>query len=327
MPPATPSATTTNYRPTPRPVAPPPPKKNTGMLIGLGVSAVLALIGFGLAGMQMSAKSGQQKINAQHQSAGTTLATALELTLAADTNSPVVWTSAWATITKTVTDQKAQLAATQTELATAKGEATTLQTQLTDLTTAKTTVDKQAVQLKQANEELSTQKTVNEQQIATLQKEVTDTKASLAQAQSALATLAAQASAAAATSTDGSAPTAETGEAVPPVEVAPATGETATATETVTEEEAVPLDSTAKVHEFPAGTTKLVAKIFSDSAAGIMKVELVNGTELVYRNVPPELFEAVVLAPVPDTYYRLKMLGNFPCTPDDKASVRALNKR
>ena len=313
MPPATPSAPTTNYRPTPRPVAPPPPKKNMGMQIGLGVSAVLALIGFGVAGMQMSAKSGQQKINTQHQSAGTALA-------------PVVWTSAWSTITKTVTDQKAQLADTQTKLATTLEEAAALQTQLTELTTAKTTTDKQVLQLKQTNEELSTQKAATDQQVATLQKEVTDTKAALAQAQSALATLAAQASATT-TSTEEMAPITDGGAAVAPVEVAPANGEAAVATETVAGEEEVPLDSTTKTHEFPEGTTKLVAKLYSDSAAGIMKVELINGTQLVYRNVPPELFEAVVLAPVPDTYYRLKMLGNFPCTPDDKAAVRALNKR
>ena len=326
MPPATPSAPTTNYRPTPRPVAPPPPKKNMGMQIGLGVSAVLALIGFGVAGMQMSAKSGQQKINTQHQSAGTALATALELTLAASTNTPVVWTSAWSTITKTVTDQKAQLADTQTKLATTLEEAAALQTQLTELTTAKTTTDKQVLQLKQTNEELSTQKAATDQQVASLQKEVTDTKAALAQAQSALATLAAQASATT-TSTEEMAPITDGGAAVAPVEVAPANGEAAVATETVAGEEEVPLDSTTKTHEFPEGTTKLVAKLYSDSAAGIMKVELINGTQLVYRNVPPELFEAVVLAPVPDTYYRLKMLGNFPCTPDDKAAVRALNKR
>lgn len=316
MPPTTP-APAPAFRPAQRPV-PPAAQKNTGLLAGLGISAALAVIGLGMAGMLWSGKSSQQAINAGHQLAAQGLATTLNLTLAASTNVPVVWTSAWASITKAVTDQKTQLTELTTKVAATDLQVTDLQTQLTELADAKTRADKQTTLAKQSADELAALKSSTQTQIAALTKELADAKTALAEAQA----QAAQASTAT-TEAGAEAPAAET---AAPATAAATPPEAAPAMPAAVEASALQEpEAKGGSHTFAEGTTKLIKKVSYDTEAKTLKVKLANDTQLAYRNVPGTLYESLVGAPVPDTFFRMKLVGNYPCTPDDKAALRTLS--
>lgn len=320
MPPTTPSPTTT-YRPAPRPVPPPAAKKNTGLLAGLGVSAALALIGIGFSVVLLNTKSAQQGVIAQHETAASALATTLGVTVAAETNAPVNWTAAWDNIAKSAAAQKAQLAEAQANLTAAQEDAVKLQAQIAEVTAAKVSGDKQVGALKQSNEELTSLKTQNAAKIEALNKELADTKAALTKAQGDVAALTIQLNAAGGAAVE----TAEATAGAAAVGAAAGAAAVVVASEEAGKEPAEgDVSNSVKTHVFAAGTTKVMKKIYEDLSAGIMKVELNDGTQLVYRNIPAGVFDSIIGAPVPDTYFRLKVVGNYACTPDDKAALRAL---
>lgn len=322
----------TTYRPPQRPVAA-TPKKNPLLIVVIAAGA-LAVIGLVLAGILWSGKSAAQATVLQHQDAAAALAKGLGVTLSADTNKPVDWTAAWAALDKAVTEQKTALADAKTQSATLEQQVTELQTSVTELGDVKTKADQQATQLKQRTEELAALKTSSAEQVATLEKELADTKQALADAQAAADAAAAAAAAQAAANPAEAAPAEGTpavegaAPAATPAE-APAAAAVAEGATPATDEEMAALEPVAKdgTHVFPEGTTKVITKISYDAEGKILKVRLADDNQLVYRTVPYELFDSLINAPVPDVYFRLKLVGNFPCTPDDKEALRALNKR
>lgn len=327
-----PPTPTTTYRPPQRPApAPAAGKKNTGLLIGLGVSAAIAVVGLIIAGLMWTGKTEAELKVLQHQDSAAALATSLGISLSADTNTPIDWNTAWAALDAGVTAQKKELADVKVQAATLEQQAADLQAANTQVMEAKTKSDQQVTALKKSAEELTAQKTAAEGKLAALTKEFDEAKNALAETQVELAAAkeaAAKAAAAPApvmggeVAAEGAAPAGEVA-ATQPAGEAPVEG-------AVEGEEGMePLAPRARdgTHVFPEGTTRDIKKIGFDAEGGLLTVELADGNQIVYSGVPFELFDNLMNAPVPDTYFRLKLVGNFPSEPDDKQAMRALNKR
>lgn len=331
----------TVYRPPQKPAAPATAKKINGQLIGLIVAGVLAVVGLGLAGVMWSGKSAAEATVAQFKDSASALGTALGVSLAADTNTPIDWNTAWATLDKAASDQKKALADAQAQGLALNQQVTELQAASDELAILKPKADQQVAQLKKATDELAALKVSSADQVTALQQELEGAQQALADAQAA-AEAAAQVAAEAA-----SAPASEVG-ADPSATIAdpsaPATASDAStvaagaaagaATATVAGDQNAEAAAEPVVEEVPQNgeftfpeETPTLKKATYDGAGKILTVTLKNDTELVYRGVPFELYEGLVGAPVYEAYFRMKLVGNFPVSPDDKAALRELKAR
>lgn len=322
----------TVYRPPQKPVAPATAKKNNGQMIGLIAAGVVAVIGLGLAGLMWSGKSAAEATVAQFKDSASALGAALGVSLSADTNTPIDWSTAWATLDKAAADQKKALADAQAQGLVLNQQVAELQLSADELTALKPKADQQAALLKKTTDELATLKTSSAEQVAGLQQELEGAKQALADAQAAAEAAAAQAT---------TAPAGDPGADPTAVETTPDAA--ATTTEAATESTAVAATETAGTEGsegvaaveataqngkfvFPEENSTLKDAAY-DSAGKILTVTLKNDTKLVYRGVPPELYDGLVGAPVYEVYFRMKLVGNFPVTPDDKEALRELRYR
>ena len=328
----------TVYRPPQKPAAPATGKKMNTQLIGLIAAGVVAVVGLGLAGVMWSGKSAAQSTVAQFKDSASALGAALGVSLSADTNTPIDWSTAWATLDKAASDQKKALADAQAQGLVLNQQVTDLQASADELTILKPKADQQAALLKKTTDELETLKTSSAEQVAALQQELDGAKQALADAQAAAEAAAAQAA---------TAPVAEPGAESTVTEVAPdaaatpaeagteaAAGAVSTETAAVAEGSGMEGGEEVMAEEapqngqfvFPEENSTLKDATY-DGAGKILTVTLKNDTKLVYRGVPPELYDGLVGAPVHEVYFRMKLVGNFPVTPDDKSALRELRYR
>lgn len=335
----------TVYRPPQKPATAPTAKKNNGPLFALIGAGVLAVIGLAGTGLMWSGKSAEQAKVAQLKDSASAMATALGVSLAADTNTPVDWTTAWATMDKAIAEQKQALADAQAKVTTLEQQVADLETQATAAAAdIKTKADAQAAQLKSRTDELAALKTATDEQIANLQQELEGAKQALADAQAAAEAASAQVASAPEASmpaegmaSDPAAVPVE-GEAAPVVAEAAAVAGAAAGAVLATEAAASSTDDTASADgaameepaqdgqfAFPEKNQTLKAAAY-DAAGKILKITLANGTELVYRAVPYDLYEGLINAPVAEVFYRMKLVGNFPVEPNDKEALRALRR-
>lgn len=338
----------TVYRPPQRPVAPASAKKFTGQLIGLIAAGVAAVVGLGLAGLMWSGKSAADATVAQFKDSASALGSALGVSLAADTNTPIDWNAAWSTLDKAVSDQKKVLAEAQAQGVALDQQVTELKVTADELALLKPKSDQQAALLKKTTDELAALKVSGADQVAALQQELEGAKQALADAQAAAEAIAAQATASPATDMNAEPAAAPASSADPALATVPnatpaasdaaaptdaavvAAGAAGVATETAGAEgsEAVPVEEVSQggSFTFPEENSTLKEARY-DGAGKILTLTLENGTELVYRGVPPELYDGLIGAPVPEVYFRMKLVGNFPVTPDDKEALRGLRYR
>jgi hypothetical protein len=321
----------TVYRPPQKPVAPAGAKKMNTQLIGLIAAGVVAVIGLGLTGVMWSGKSAAQSTVAQFKDSASALGSALGVSLSADTNTPIDWNTAWATLDKAAADQKKALADAQAQGLVLNQQVTDLQAAADELTILKPKADQQAALLKKTTDELEALKTSSAEQVAALQQELEGAKQALADAQAAAEAAAAQAT---------TAPVADAGASPAMTEAAPDTVTPPADAATDAPVVAPAGDTGAEVSEagpdeevpqngqfiFPEENSTL-KDVTYDGAGKILTVTLKNDTKLVYRGVPPELYDGLVGAPVHEVYFRMKLVGNFPVTPDDKAALRELRYR
>ncbi len=335
----------TVYRPPQKPVTAPAAKKINSSLIGLIVAGVLAVVGLAGAGLMWSGKSAEQAKVAQFKDSASALATALGVSLSADTNTPVDWTTAWATLDKAAADQKQALAEAQAKVAALEQQVTDLETKSTEMATeVKTKADAQTALLKSTTDELAALKSSSEAKIAGLEQELEGAKQALADAQAAAEAAASQVASTpegTAVPADGSvadpAAVPADGAAIPEGStevVAAAAGAVAGAAvanetgEVAAGEEGAVMEDPAQDGRFSFPEKNQTLKEASYDAAGkILKITLANGTELVYRAVPYDLYDALITAPVSEVFFRMKIVGNFPVEPNDKEALRALRYR
>ena len=334
----------TVYRPPQRPVTAPTAKKINSSLIGLIVAGVLAVVGLAGTGLMWSGKSAEQAKVAQFKDSASALATALGVSLSADTNTPVDWTTAWATLDKAATDQKQALADAQAKVTALEQQVTDLETKSTEMATeVKTKADAQTALLKSTSDELAALKTSSAEKIASLEQELEGAKQALADAQAAAEAAASQVAATpegtvpadgavtepAAVPADGATLPEGSTEVAAAAAGAVAAGAVAEGTgEAAAGEEGAVMEDPAQDGRFSFPEKNQTLKEASYDAAGkILKITLANGTELVYRAVPYDLYDALITAPVSEVFFRMKIVGNFPVEPNDKQALRALRYR
>jgi len=298
----------------PRPAPPQKPKKSAGPMIGLIVAGVLAVVGLGGAGVLFSKQGGLTAENSTHHAAAS--AAAATLGIAIDTNAPIVWSDLWNNINTAITTMKsegerqtvrlneaeAEIASASEALQKSQSDATRSAQQATELNTRLTALqESSAAQLKAAQEKL-------------------------AEAQQALE--AAEGKLAATPESAGA-----------PVEAAPAaTAEKATVASDVAvdvpkaEDEAAPAPAPARkpikqTYEFPGPRNEVLRSATYDEAKQTLKIELVDGAEINYREVPASVYERLSSGmPTYEVFFRMKVMGVYPADVDDKAAVRALGK-
>lgn len=311
------SPTPTPPRPAARPmVKPPPPKKTSGSTIGLIIASVLAVAGLGGAGYFYTQQGPLKQEIEVHRSAA--LEAARAANIAVPTNAPD-WAKIWPSITTTFATlrnenerQTTRLREMEQELEVAAGLQATLQT-------AQANAQRSAQQATAANEQLETLRAESARKIADLEKRLA---AAVKEAEEAKALAAATPAVAA----PAAAPAVESG-----VSPAPAAVEPSAAAAPDAGEEAPAAAPAAVVvsnaHEFPERRSEVLAAASYSDESQTMIVRLQNGTELRYDNFPRDLYEAFVTSPTFETFYRIKIMGLYPSTPDDKAAVRAHRKR
>ena len=311
----TPTPTTTPRPTTYRPPAPAAkPKKNNGPLIGMIALGVLALVGLGGAGALFSQQGGLKAELATHRDAATNAAATLNVAI--DTNAPIDWAALWPRINTTITTirneserQTVRITEMEQELEVAQGLQATLQKAQTD-------GQRSAQQVTELTAQLDALKASSTEQITKLR---ADLESANQLAEERAAALAAAAVAAPATTTDADAPAAEGEVAAADTAAAPAEGEAV--------EEAAPAEAAQNLSfTFPARSELLDAATY-DAGNQSLVIRLRDGTDLTYQNVPQELYEQLTTIPSYEPFYRIRIMGNYPVTPDDKSAVRAHNQR
>lgn len=297
------SPTPTPPRPAARPmVKSPPAKKFSGSTIGLIITSVLAVAGLGGAGyLYMQQVPLKQELDIHRNAA---IESARAANIPVPTNAPD-WAKIWPSITTTFATlrgennrQTARLREMEQELEAAAGLQANLQT-------AQANAQRSAQQAAAANEQLETVRAESARRIADLEKRLAAAIKEAEEAKTLAAATQAEPAAAAAEGELGVAPAAadEQPEAAPAAVVV------------------------ANAYDFPARRSELLAAASYSDESQTMMVRLQNGTELRYDNFPRELYEAFVSSPTFETFYRIKIMGRYPSTPDDKAAVRTHRKR
>ncbi len=80
----------------------------------------------------------------------------------------------------------------------------------------------------------------------------------------------------------------------------------------------------ADMTALPDGESELFKGFHYDEDINRLTLFTIRGHELVYRDVPPHIPERMVQAPSFDIFYRMNVLQNFPCEPDDLELIRSL---
>jgi len=304
----------------PRPAPPQKPKKSAGPLIGLIVAGVLAVVGLGGAGVLFSKQGGLTAENSTHHAAAS--AAAATLGIAIDTNAPIVWSDLWNNINTAITTLKsegerqtvrlneaeAEIASASEALQKAQSDATRSAQQATELNTRLTELQaSSAAQLKLSEEKLK----AAEEKLAEAQQALEAAEARLAAASEAEATPMAEAS-------TGSADDAQK---------APDSTTESSKGQAAPEPAAKKQPSKKQVYEFPGPRNEVLRSATYDAARQTLKIELVDGAEINYREVPASVYERLSGGlPTYEVFFRMKVMGVYPADVDDKAAVRALGK-
>ncbi len=304
--------TPTTPRPAVRPAAPQPkPKPSSGPLVGLIVAGVLALAGLGAAGFLFSKQGGLSAEIGAHQSS--LLSAAAALGIAVDTNTPAAGTDLWSKVTASITAMKndgerqtVRIDELTQELEAAAGLQATLTKVQGDAQRGAEQVAALNSQLKTLQESSAAQAQEHEAGLAAARKAADDAKAELAALKAAHGEPQA----------DGSTPAPESQPGSESEPAAPATE--APAAEPAPEN---PQAEAPGAFVFPP-RTELLASAAYDAGAEALNIKLRNGTVLRYTQIPQKLFDDLTTIGSHDTYFRMRILGNYPVTPDDKAAVR-----
>lgn len=307
-----------------RPAAPQPPKKPMGLLIGLCVAAALAVVFGAAAGILYGKQGAATKSAASHEVNLTALASAVGAPIEIPTNGPMNWQAAWDGLIGSLSNQVA-------EGAVAKARVAELETQVDEFVlaqaqTQQTIKDAQAkaAAAEEAQKALADLRATSQKQIADLQAQVESAKAEVAAALQKVEEAAAAAAKAAEQAPVSAAPEASAEATADAAAVAapPAGGGNATAEEApaVAEEE----ESTDGSHAFTAKESQLFKRASYAADSRTMTLTLVNGKKLKYSDVPGQAYDALLGAPVVDVFYRMRIMGNFTSTPDDKTAIREL---
>lgn len=303
-------------RPGVRPVAP-PPKKNNTMVIGLGVAGALAVIGLGGAGFLFTQQGGLKTALGVHTAAATEAAKIAGVAI--DTNAPADWAALWPKVNAallalkdTSERQSVRIGELEQEVEVAAGLQATLQKAQTDAQRSAQQVTSLTSELDALKASSAAQARDLEAKLAAAQKALDDAKAQLAAAPAAPAVAAPAADAAAPDVEAAPAPAAEAPAAAADEPVAPA---------------AAPAAAVGASYTFPPGRSPILKAAGYDAASQTMVVTLKDDTLLTYTGVPADVYERLVTVPTFETYYRMKIMGAFAVTPDDKAAVRAVSSR
>ncbi len=312
-----PAAPRPMVRPGARPVAKPPKSASSkGPVIGLVIFAVLAVTGLGAAGfLYMQQGSLKAEIDVHRKAA---LEAARAANIAVDTNAAVDWATIWPRINTTFSTlrgesdrQSVRLREMEQELEVAAGLQANLQT-------AQANAQRSAQQLSEANAQLESVRAESAQRIAALETRLAAAQKAAEEAQAAAAAVA-QAK-----------PVDDIGEAAPvaaPVAADEATPEPADDAGEIAGVNVPARIEIGALHSFPERRSDLLAAAGYDANAGAMTIRLHNGTSIVYPDFPRELYEQLVTTPTFETFYRIKIMGQFPSIPDDKTAVRASRRR
>jgi hypothetical protein len=300
-------------RPGVRPVAP-PPKKNNNMVIGLGVAGALAVIGLGGAGFLFTQQGGLKTALGVHATAATEAAKIAGVAI--DTNAPADWAALWPKVNAalialkdTSERQSVRIGELEQEVEVAAGLQATLQKAQTDAQRSAQQVTSLTSELDALKASSAAQARDLEAKLAAAQKALDEAKAQLAAAPAVAAPVA-----------DAAAPAVESAPA--PAAEAPAAAADAPATPA-----AEPAAAVGASYTFPPGRSPILKAAGYDAASQTMVVTLKDDTLLTYTGVPADVYERLVTVPTFETYYRMKIMGAFAVTPDDKAAVRAVSAR
>lgn len=300
-------------RPGVRPVAP-PPKKNNTMVIGLGVAGALAVIGLGGAGFLFTQQGGLKTALGVHTAAATEAATIAGVAI--DTNAPADWAALWPKVNAalialkdTSERQSVRIGELEQEVEVAAGLQATLQKAQTDAQRSAQQVTSLTSELDALKASSAAQARDLEAKLAAAQKALDEAKAQLAAAPAVAAPVA-----------DAAAPAVESAPA--PAAEAPAAAADAPAAPA-----AAPAAAVGTSYTFPPGRSPILKAAGYDAASQTMVVTLKDDTLLTYTGVPADVYERLVTVPTFETYYRMKIMGAFAVTPDDKAAVRAVSAR
>lgn len=307
-------------RPAMRPAAQQPkPKSSSGLLIGLIIAGVLAVAGLGGAGFLFSQQGGLKAEIGSHVKG--LLSAAESLGIAVDTNKPLVASDLWSKVSASLTAMKnegerqaVRINEMTEELETAAG----LQAALTK---AQGDVQRNAQQVTELTAQLNELKQSSAAQLNELKAQLDAAKKAAEQATAELEALKAASQQAA------SAPAAEPAPAAPTVPAALAAPAAAPVAAPAATEAAAPAEPSpgAPSFTFPP-RAELLTSVSYDASAQAMKITLKDGTVLNYSQVPQNVYERLIGAAAHDTFYRMRILGQYPVEPDDKAAVRGLRR-
>lgn len=305
-------------RPAARPMVKPPPSKSSGPMIGLVVLAILAVAGLGAAGFFYTQMGPLKAELSVHRAAALEAAKAANLTV--NTNAPD-WSKIWPQINTTFATlrnendrQTARLREMEQELEVAAGLQTALQT-------AQANAQRSAQEAAAAKEQLEALRSESGRKVADLEARLTAARKEVEESKSLVA-------AAPAVSVPSASPAAEPAESAPASEqpaAAPSAREPASAP---AEAPAAAAPASAlNAHVFPVRRSTLLAAASYSDDSKTMTVRLQNGTEIRYDDFPRDVYEAFIASPTFETFYRIKIMGLYPSTPDDKAAVRTHGAR
>jgi hypothetical protein len=292
-------------------------------VIGMVIFAVLAIAGIGAAGFLYTQQGPMKEEIEAHRAAALEAARAALITV--DTNAAVDWATIWPRINATFATlrsesdrQGVRLREMEQELEVAAGLQASLQA-------AQANAQRSAQQLNEANSQLEAARAESARKIADLENRLAAAlkaaEEGRAQAAAALASAAAPAASGAPTAAEGAAPAAA---------VAAAAAADAAATDEAGDESDGGAPARADVPNtftFPERRSDLLASAEYDSATRTMAIRLQDGTRIEYPDFPRDLYEDFITVPTFETFYRIKIMGRYPSVPDDKAAVRAHQRR
>ncbi len=300
----------TTYRPPVQPAK--KPAANNGMMYGLIGATIVAVAALVAAAVLTSQRAKMAADATIHTDAISGMATTLNVPLVLDGATPVDWSVVWADLGKAVSNAIAATTAAEARAAQAGQQIEQLEAAAAATATRLATTERAAKELPAKTAELDALKISSALQLTELRQQLADAKAELAKAQAAAEAPTEATPADEATTQPAAIPQeapaatdAAVSEAAAPAEEEPASGKTA----------------------FAAGMSEILASVAYNGDKKHLVAVLVDGTKLVYKNVPSSVFETLRKQERPDLVFRMKVYGVYDCTPDDKAAIRALPKK
>lgn len=306
------------------PKAPTAPAKPMGLLIGLGIAGGLCVVLGGAAAWLWTGKSAAEAKATSHETRAQEVAAAIGQSVAAGTNGVVDWKAAWQGIVAGVSNNSAAVQASQARVSELEAQVDQLVLEQAKGQQSQADLQRRTTELAEANAALASLRESSQQQaaaadarLAELQKQLEEAKAVAEQAIA--AAQAAPVPAPAAEPATGGAP-APSDAAAAPDAAAPAAAAESPAEDVQQKEEAAPSGQFV----FPPRTSKLLKAASYDDAGQEMDVVLSDGQKLRYREVPAAIFEGLTQAPSYDTYFRMRIVGTFKSTPNDRDALRKI---